>query len=39
VTQSSDGHTVISPGPVATRSRSNDLPISFIVGLVVKDPK
>jgi hypothetical protein len=39
VTQSSDGHTVISPQPVATMGHSSDLPISFIASPLVSDPK
>jgi hypothetical protein len=39
VTQNSDGHKMISLGPVATKGHSSDVPISFIACPLVSDPK
>jgi hypothetical protein len=39
LTQSSDGHMVISPGHVATKGHNMDLLISFIAGPLISDPK
>jgi hypothetical protein len=39
VTQSRDGHKMMSPGPIATKGHNSDLLISFIAGPLVSDPK